>query len=196
MKKIVISLIGMIGCGKTSALKELAKRGYPVIEEGYMSSKIRFDNRLSISKWFWVANWFNVLYDYFDDHPECHLVFTDRSAMEAGLWTPVCYPFKMPLETSFKELELMGYDFVNIYLFCDDETLKSRIALRLNMEPHRKLFNEGDAAFIDELNKSYKSLIDSWSYVIDTSKASPAKVCEMIIDIVDQITEKYDLVMA
>ena len=187
MKKIVVSLVGMIGCGKTSALQELMKRRYPVLEEGYMTSKIRFDNRLLISKWFWVANWFNNLYDYFNDHPDCHLVFTDRSALEAGLWTPVCYPLKIPLETSLKEMEAMGYNFINIYLYCDDETLKKRIAARLNEESSRKLFNEDNEAYIDKLNRSYKEHIDSWRYVIDTTKVSPSEVCDMIIDIVTQI---------
>ena len=191
-KKVVISLVGMIGSGKTAVLKELENRGYPTIDEGYMTSKIRFDNRLSISKWGWVANWFNNLYDYFNDSPNCHFVFTDRSAMEASLWTQNCYPFKEPLKSSFRELENMGYKFVTICLYCDDVILEQRIDSRLKKEPSRKFFNEANKAFINSLNESYKCNIDCWDYVIDTSDISPSKVCDMILNAISQYVKEHE----
>ena len=187
MGKNVISIVGMIGTGKTSVINELSRRGYPVLQEEYMSSKIRFDNRLSISKWSWVGNWFNNLYDFFTENPHSHFVFTDRNALEAGIWTPTCYSFMSPLERSFSEMGEMGFKFVNICLFCNNEILNERIQSRLILEPYRKDYNEANDVFINTLNNSYESNKDLWDYKIDTSEKSVNRVCDAIIDYINYI---------
>jgi len=181
-KKIVVSLVGMIGAGKTTALNQLSSMGYPVLAEDYIDApqKIQCDNRLILSKWAWIANWFYKITHYFKENPDAHFVIVDRNVQEAGIWTSACHPLLNPIQLSLKELS-DKYRFVNICLHCDYNTIKTRIHDRLKEEPVRNNYNESNISFLDDLYEDYQGNKDLWDHFIDTSCTDAETVCKQIV---------------
>jgi broad-specificity NMP kinase len=182
----IVSLVGMLGTGKTTALKQLALCGYSVIPEGYVaiSKVLPCDNRFILSKWAWISDWFNKVHEYLTMNPGVPMVIVDRNAIEAGLWTESCTPLFEPLARSLVEFETFDYCVTNICLRCDEDVLRQRISSRLIVEPQRRDFHESDSVFLFELNKVYAQNEHLWDYIIDTTALSPKQVVDSISEII------------
>lgn len=184
MKKIV-SLVGMIGAGKTTTINALTALGYDTLKEDYieMSNVLSCDNRMILSKWAWISNWFYKVEKYFCDNPSSTILFVDRNVIEAGLWTDNCKPLFEPIKLSLEEFSSRGeYEIVKIYLKCDYAILKDRLKNRLLIEPERLRFNENNPQFIQSLYQSYIESESLWNLVIDSHSKSTQQICSAILE--------------
>lgn len=184
MATTIISLVGMIGTGKTSALRMLNSMGYATLPENYMEvgSAIPCDNRLILSKWSWIANWFYRIRAYTAENPSTKIVFIDRNAIEAGLWTKNCFSLFEPISQSFSEFERMGYRFFNICLRCEKSELRKRIHQRLALEPERRQYNECNEEFLNELYDIYTKTENQWDLILDSTNRTTKEICDQIIE--------------
>ena len=182
MQKLVISLVGVVGTGKTTLLRRAEQDRYPVINEDYIAvSGTQYDNRLIMSKWSWIAHWFEKVSQFFRDNPGCSFVFVDRNVIEAGMWTSNCLPLYSPIEAALKELECLGYTFININVKCSKEIVLERVAKRLEIEPERKSFNESNPKFVRDLFESYSKHSSFWDYELDSTNEDAEKLyCKLL----------------
>lgn len=191
MSITVVSLVGVIGTGKTTAIRRLESAGYAALSEDYVAinQALPCDNRFVLSKWAWIADWFHRIRLFAKQNPEVTLVFTDRSAIEAGLWTERCASLFEPLSQSFSEMEELGYRFVNICLRCDKAQLWKRIRQRLAVEPIRLNYNEGNELFFNSLYDFYSLHETRWDMVLDTTSCSEVQIFHEIIHYVHTFCE-------
>jgi len=183
--KRVISLVGMIGVGKTTIINALTKMGYDTLSEDYIEGSRNFpcDNRMILSKWAYIANWFYRVEKYFLENPNTTNLFVDRGVIEAGIWTDNCKPLFEPVTISLKEFGLRGYEFVNICLKFDDlDMLQERIRKRLIIEPERLHFNEGNPQFLHDLFRSYTENESLWDLVLSTQNTCTDEICDSILN--------------
>lgn len=177
MKKTVIALVGMIGAGKTTLINELAKEGYPILPENYMSDQgYTFDNRLILSKWKWTGNWFERIAGFFDENEKKSYVFTDNSALVSGLWTAHCTPLMNPIQVSFDELKKMSFNFIHVAIHCNKDILLKRIQERLITEPARLKYNENNMVYVDDLYDQYQQHVNLWDYQLDSTYKTPQEL--------------------
>lgn len=190
MPPTIISLVGMIGVGKTSALRMLRSMGYTILPENYIdvNRSIPCDNRLILSKWSWVADWFFKIRAYAAENLNTEIVFVDRSAIEAGLWTQNCFSLFKPIKQSFSELENLGFRFFNICLHCEKSELWRRIQQRLTLEPERIQYNECNEEFLDELYNIYTQNENQWDLTLDSTYCTTEEICDQIIEWIQGIT--------
>jgi deoxyadenosine/deoxycytidine kinase len=183
MKRIV-SLVGMVGAGKTTTINALRTLGYDTLKEDYIeiSNALSCDNRLILSKWAWVSNWFYKVEKYFHNNPSSTLLFVDRNAIEAGLWTDSCKPLFEPIKLSLEEFSSRGYEILKIYLKCDYAILENRLKSRLLTEPERLKFNENNPQFIQSLYQSYVESESLWNLVIDSHSKNTEQICSTILE--------------
>lgn len=178
----IVSLIGPIGVGKTTTLKIISDLGYSTMKENYIACDVNdIDNRFLISKWYWIANWFKRVIDL-SRSSDAVIVFSDRSPLEAGLWTEQCSPLMEALKVSFCELKLLNIQVRHVYLKCDRDILWSRVQERLQNEPHRMKYNENNLDFFNALVKAYDRYNSLWDHVVDTSCIKPDEVAMRIIN--------------
>jgi len=182
--KRVIALVGMIGAGKTVTISALKKRGHDTLKVDYMKIARKFpcDNRLILSKWAWISNWFYNVEKYFLDNPQATNLFVDRSVLEVGIWTDNCKPLLSPLMVSMEEFKLRGYEVTNICLKCEDfNIIQERIKGRLISEPERLNFNEGNPRFLRDLFDLYVQNETLWDIVLDTQDITTDEICNRIL---------------
>ncbi len=183
MKKTVISLVGMIGSGKTTLLNELIKDGYETLPEGYITKQgYSFDNRLILSQWKWIGNWFERVVTFFEENEKKTYVFVDSSALVSGIWTSHCTPLFQPLQISFDELRKLSFDFINIELYCDKEVLIRRIQERLKIEPIRRQYNETNIEFINDLYLQYQNHTYLWDYRLNSTNRTSKELKDELIN--------------
>lgn len=191
MKKTVVSLVGMIGAGKTTLLDELVKDGYETLPEGYISNQgYFFDNRLILSQWRWIAEWFGKVATFFDENKEKSYVFVDSCAIISGIWTSHCHSLLAPIQESFNELKKMSFEFINVEIYCEKEILFKRIDNRLKIEPIRLQYNEDNKEFINELYEQYRKNTYLWDYQLDSTNKTPQ---ELKIELLEFLQKKIEI---
>lgn len=179
-----MSLVGPIGTGKTTTLALLNDLGYSTMKENYIDCDINgIDNRYLISKWNWIANWFTRVIKFSKSSGD-QLLLSDRSPIEAGLWTERCFPLMEALRRSFDELRLLNINCKHIYLKCDKEILWRRVQERLRSDPHRMQYNESNKDFFTELVEAYDKYNSLWDNIVDTSYIEPKEVAQQIISLI------------
>jgi len=192
MKKTVISLVGMIGSGKTTLLNELIKDGYETLPEEYIIKKgYSFDNRLILSQWKWIGNWFEKVVTFFEENEKSTYVFVDSSALVSGIWTSHCNPLFEPIQISFDELRKLSFDFINIELYCDKEVLIRRIQERLKTEPIRIQYNETNMEFINDLYFQYQNHKHLWDYRINSTNRTSRELKDELINFLKNRIELF-----
>jgi len=182
--KRIISIVGMIGAGKTTTINALKQLGYDTLNENYMedSNSLLHDNRMILSKWAWISNWFCRVEKFFNENPNSTDLFVDRNVIEAGIWTDTCKPLFEPIKLSLEEFGSYGYEIVNICLKCDYATLQDRIKNRLLIEPIRLKLNENDSQYIQCLYHSYLKNEAIWDFIINSQVLNPEQICHEIIN--------------
>ncbi len=179
---LVISLIGPNCSGKTSSIKILKSLGYYTFKKDYiLYDTNKIDNHLTISKWHWIAKWFNDVIKLSKEHKCPNLIFSDRSPIEAGIYSESCFTLLPALINSFKELYLFNIDCKHIYLRCKKEILLKRIKKRLRFESVRIYYKEDNLIFLNNLFRNYEKNIALWDFVVDTSELKRSDVVSEII---------------
>jgi len=182
--KRIITLVGMIGTGKTTTMNALKDQGYDILKVDYIkiASDFPCDNRMILSKWAWISNWFYKIERHFLENPETTDLFVDRSALEVGIWTNNCKSLLAPLMVSMEEFKSRGYEIVNICFKCNDfNIIQEGIKKRLLNEPERLNFNEGNPHFLQDLFNSYLENESLWDFIVDTQDTKTDEVCDSII---------------
>lgn len=168
-KLIVISFIGPSGVGKTTALNALGNR-YNVLKEKYMELNIHgLDNRLMLSKWNYINNWFNEILKYRESG--INTLLTDRSPID-----PCAYvrndskSLLRTILTSYDEMSEMEIYIKKIYVTCDFEVLQERVTKRLENETQRLKYNEDKREHNLRAFEFYENNREYWDDSIDTTK--------------------------
>ncbi len=176
MKNVII-LTGMISTGKTTLLNELANEGYKTLSEGYATTdKPLFDNRLILSQWKWIGEWFEKIMLFFNQNKEQSYVFVDNSPLFSAIKTPYCFPLLESVQASMKELQDMSFHFIHIELYCDRKILQKRIQNRLKAEPFRLQYNENNEAFLDTLYSQFQQYTQLWDYHLNSANKTPQEL--------------------
>lgn len=189
---LVISLVGINCSGKTSSIEILKSLGYSTFKVDYiLHDTNKIDNRLTISKWYWIARWFNDVIKLSKCKKCPNLIFSDRSPIEAGIYSESCYNLLPGLLNSFKELYLFNnIDCKHIYLRCKKKILLKRINKRLKYESIRRNYNEDNQIFLNKLFKNYEKNINLWDFILDTSELKQLDVALEIIRISSNLLGK------
>jgi thymidylate kinase len=169
----VISLVGPSGAGKTTVLEKL-KSNYTTNKEMYMElNRHGLDNRLLVSKWLYIGNWFDQILEHFHSGEE--LVVTDRSPLDTCAYVSKDATVLLELVlSSFNELSNLGIEFKTILVTGDFGTLQERINARLKSEPARLQYNEADTTHNKKAHDFYvNNNHNLFTAMIDSTKTTP-----------------------
>jgi thymidylate kinase len=168
----VVSLVGPSGAGKTTVLKKL-KSNYTTNKEMYMElNRHSLDNRLVVSKWLYVGNWFDQILEHF--HSGKKLVITDRSPLDTCAYVSNDATVLLELVlSSFNELSKLGIEFKTILVTGDFDILQGRINARLKLEPARLEYNEDNTTHNKNAHDFYVNNQNLFTAMIDSTKTTP-----------------------
>ena len=139
----VVSLVGPSGCGKSSLTHELARTGVATLSEDYLASfPPEFSNRELLSKWPWIAQWIQRVWDI-KRTGESFLV-ADRCPIEVVPYACEGLLLLEPLRATFTELRTHGLSIHTLYLRVSLDVCLERCKTRLGDQPVREGYGELD----------------------------------------------------
>jgi hypothetical protein len=188
---LVISLVAPNAAGKTT-LVTLLSSNYQTVSENYVElDQWGLDNSFFASKWTWIGSWFNRVLAAKQNGVD--VLITDRAPVEAAAYPEDGHELFRPLLISMKELGSIGINCRIVYLFCDWEVLRNRTAKRLESEPYRRQYREGEAGFNNRLYAFYEAIVrPKASLVLDTSKALPEASRQELIKFIESERRSED----
>ena len=188
---LVIPLVGPNAAGKTT-LVTLLSANYRTVSENYVQlDRWGLDNALFVSKWTWIASWFDRVLEAKRNGVD--VLITDRAPVEAAAYPEDGHEMFRPLLVSMKELGSIGINCHIAYLFCDWDVLRNRAATRLDSEPYRRQYREGEASFNSRLYAFYEAVVrPKASLVFDTSKALPDGSRQELIKFIESVRKSED----
>lgn len=163
----VICIEGPHGIGKSTLCSELRKMGKCVLDEAFMDSMPEFAADQMTRQMAWVCDWVKRVYDAAQEHDT---VFVDRSPFSSAMYNESSEDRKSMIrviESIITELkECHDIHIRSCLLICDsDETHWAAVTRRLETEPERHEFKEGDRGhfqrMIDRYSQEYSYL---WEY--------------------------------
>lgn len=163
----VLSLIGPSGAGKTTVWKSL--NSLVKLPENYMElNYFQMDNRLIMSKWYYIGNWINRV--LMQKNEGTNLLLTDRSPIDTCAYAKEGDLLFLPILETIKELKTQFDVHIKfIYLKTSLEELNKRIEHRINLEPERKKYNELEMDLTIQAFQFYESHSNLWDYSIESS---------------------------
>lgn len=181
----VFAVLGPSGCGKTSAINVL-KSSYEVttMSLDYLDSyPIQFSNRELLSKWSWIAHWFECIWK-FKSHGT-KLLVTDRCPLDIVPYADDGISLIDALNITINELQKHDVWIQTIYVqtpfnICFDRTQK-----RLLDETTRKNYGEADFEYSKLVHSFYeKGFKKQWDFTIRTEGMKIEDVADNINEIV------------
>ena len=152
------------------------------MSEDYLVSDILgFKNTELLSKWNWISNWINKLFEY---KSVTELLITDRCPIEVVPYATNGSLFFEPIKESLLELIEYNISIEYIYLHVPFETCLNRIKTRILNEPIRAKYNETDYVYTKNIYDFYERGIGSlWDHTIETDKIRIDEITEYIISL-------------
>lgn len=174
----IVAIEGIHGCGKSTFIEALRKRGRTVIDEGFMQTEMSEFSPSGIARQtVWVANWIERAVKAVKRNGlETNMVYVDRS-----MWSAVIYnegggnqakALQHTIVEAEKELEECGYNIVKVLLLDNHKAAWLNIIDRLKKEPHRKSFKEHDESHYENVwNKYYVNEKNRWDVSMNMPQA-------------------------
>lgn len=175
----VIALVGPSGVGKTTVAGHILARGELMSERYREADHFQLDNRTVLSKWNYIAEWFNRV--LVARQRNIALLIADRSPYDTGAYATGGHVLIRPLEQSFAELDALGVAVRFAYLHAPENVLRSRIEARLAVEQWRKAYHEPE--LLRQSIEFFESHSKLWHVRIDatTDASEVAKSVEQFI---------------
>lgn len=182
----IFALVGPSGVGKSSILSLMHKKGYPVLEERYIEYDMHgLSNRDLLSKWYWIAQWFDGVLQY--SQRDVSFLITDRCPIEVVPYADEGYLLYAALVRSFRELREYGFALHLVYIRCELHTLWLRVQDRLKLEPERRKYGEGDFEYFRKVYMFYERQRHIlWDHTIDTTDGTPMVSAQCLEGIVEE----------
>jgi len=172
----VICLEGCHGVGKTELIKDLAARGYTVLDELFIDMEVfELHPQTLTMEFLWIASWFRRLLKIQHEDPakaEDRILFADRSPFSA-IYYSKCAPKEAAhlegvIRGMISELTQHGIFVHTICVTVEPELLWHRIQLRLQREPQRAALNEDKRWWMDKTFGWYQQF--HWDHVIENNR--------------------------
>jgi thymidylate kinase len=182
---IVISLVGPSAAGKSTVVKHFADR-VDTIEESYIElDRHELDSRWTLSKWNFMANWFNRILEKRQDGVS--IVMTDRSPLCSAAYVVRGKEEYLNLALhSLDELTRLGVHCYPVLLTARLPVLLERTTRRLKAEPWRARYHEQDGDRAESVRNYFEERSAHWSHVVDTSELGVEQVCTRVESIMHE----------
>ena len=171
----VVCLEGCHCVGKSEICRQFESMGYEVLDEGFMdmeSACKQLNPQGMIMELSWINHWFlrllRVIYSNKNDNKN-KIIITDRSPYSAIAYTtggdalrPV---IRECIDNLFRDT---GIKIFTIYIRVEPNVLWNRIQARLNREPSRLRYREGEVDWFNKIVGFYESF-NLWDMKFDNS---------------------------
>jgi len=160
---IVICLEGCHGSGKSALCDQFQNEGFTALDEAFMDLPSHSLHPQSLlMETAWVVNWFERILK-FAEKAKCEgntdkIFIADRSPFSAVFYSQSHGHLLEPLiRQHIKEIHAaVGVDIITVYVKVAPEILWDRIQRRLQQEPERAKFNEGDRTWMEKTLDFYE----------------------------------------
>ncbi|MCJ7507861.1 MAG: hypothetical protein MUO85_03920 [candidate division Zixibacteria bacterium] len=182
----VFALVGPSGSGKSSIVDFLYGRGIMTMAEEYMESfPSEFSNKELLSKWFWIAQWLECLWN--NKLKGNKLLVTDRCPLEVVPYATHGEFLLEPLKHTMKELEKHGVFIRTLYLRVPLEICFERSQTRFRLEPYRQAYGEGDLGYVASVYQFYENGIGNlWNFTIEASQKSIEELATEVTKLIER----------
>lgn len=168
---LVVTLVGPSGAGKTTLANSLGA-DYRIYSRSYKELDHHdLDSRLTISKWLFVASWFDTMLAM--ESENVPVVIADRSPICAAAYVNVAQDQMLTVcQQSMKEFIGRGHSVRSILLTAPVAILLDRAARKLISEPDRRKYREHEEPHSRRVWSFYETHLDLWDIRLNTEKES------------------------
>jgi len=173
----VICLEGCHGSGKSSLVAQFEQAGYRVLDEAFLDMpKYALHPQSLLMETKWVVSWFERILrlaseDRSKDQPD-EVFIADRSPFSAVFYAANGHLLEPLIREQMKEVEAATtIEIHTIHVKVDQEVLWRRIQKRLEAEPERSKYNEGEKSWMLKTLAWYNNF--AWDLTVDNSQESP-----------------------
>jgi thymidylate kinase len=170
---LVICIEGAHGSGKTELVELFRSAGYPVLDEMFMQSQPHMESleaQSMVREAAWVTHWFERILRYNRENPAVPIVVSDRSPYSAVVYANQGEQLKASIATQIQELEQFTPVRVRTVLVEVEPSIHwQRICSRLEREPERARYNEGDEKWMWTVRNRYDQLRDVWTVFVNNN---------------------------
>jgi thymidylate kinase len=196
MRKVVVAIEGIHGCGKSTFIDKLEKAGRTVIDEGFMNNSMHKYSPKSIARQtVWLASWIERVTKATENaqHEDYMPIYIDRSMYSALMYNDnddETRIMRQLIDRSEAEMQKQGIWIVKLVLTDKHEAAWLNIQQRLQLEPHRKKFNEHKREHYDAIwNKYYTENESLWDLKMVMPQSYPSD--HVAIEHMDELVREY-----
>ena len=156
----VFLIEGINGVGKTTTINSLMEQGFCCVQENFMGSEDKPTSRLHPQSLILEMHWATrLLMEVVKLSEEHKIIICDRSPFTACIYTRKGGISVLPcLKQMDSILNDLFINCVTIKLVDDKEVIWDRVLKRLEKEPEREKYGEGDRKWFDLVWDSYECM--------------------------------------
>ncbi|CAE7221031.1 unnamed protein product [Symbiodinium sp. KB8] len=184
---VVVALEGCHGAGKSELLGQFAKRGYHVLDEGFLDMpEYAIHPQSLLSETCWVCSWFERLLKLKQTATAGGVpavVFADRSPLSAVYYGHSGHLLEPVIRAHMVEVEQQAdVHIVTAHVLVEQELLWERIQARLLREPHRARLQEGRKQWMQDTLTWYTDF--EWDITVRNGKQDISTTADALLEAV------------